>query len=957
MTQVGANQFQFLLTMWGAHAWRLWPRCSAYGVVLMVIVGMGWASSAWGQTQTNGAMTVSDIEIQVNAPEEQADRLAKLAREMIVLKPGQLFSDKALAQSIVALKASNIFRRIHVPDPVWGPQIRLLFELEPFPRIEQVIIEGAFPLFEREVRNAMTLYAGQIFQSSKLEIQQKRIVQLYQREGYIDPQVSVTARENTESNTYILEVNIDKGPYFKVSDFSITGNHAFSEFRLKMRLEVWKSSLLPGESSRFVAKDVEKDVRNLIQFYREKEYADVTVVSHVDKDAKTEQVAVKFEITEGPLYDITFSGNHEFWDLTLKKDLVLFQKGNRNDLGLRQSLRKIRTRYLEAGYLEATVKMRETEDGATAEPAVRKIVFDIAEGPRSIVETVTMVGNQAIAEDKLTDDVLTQPEGMIRSGAFVPKVLDEDTQAIAARYEQDGYMDVAVKQQVSWTPDTENDRRLATVTFDVDEGVQTLVDQVVFNGLTVLTEAEALDVIKLKPGRPYSAYRLSQDVNRLSNQISERGYPHISMTTQVDISEDKTRATLHFNIDAGPYVEMGQIFITGNFNTRRSVFLAESEIESGAPFSLTQVLKTEKNIRDIAVLNAAYFELIGLKEKAEIVDLLVEAEEKKPYYFQIGGGYDTERHFYANTRVGNRNLFGLNKELWASGEISEIGYKTSIGLNEPRFFNSDISAATTAFAEQQEKFNQDFGTRKYGAGINFNRSFGKHWSTDLSMRYEHREQYRRNDKPIPPDELDQYDPRSILVASPGVSYNSVDSYARPTRGLYSGLAVDVSKGLDNELDDFFKYRFETKYYLTPLQRITFALRGRYGYIDPYGSNERVPDDQLFYLGGTADVRGYDENMLRYDAAGDSVGGRESILGSAEARLDLGLNFELALFFDTGAIREAEADLGSNDFRSSYGAGLRYHTPVGPIGLMYGQKVDRRAGEDAGRFHFTIGYTF
>ena len=41
-----------------------------------------------------------------------------------------------------------------------------------------------------------------------------------------------------------------------------------------------------------------------------------------------------------PRYDIEFQGNKEFWDFTLKKDLILFKEGNNKDFGLRKSIRK-----------------------------------------------------------------------------------------------------------------------------------------------------------------------------------------------------------------------------------------------------------------------------------------------------------------------------------------------------------------------------------------------------------------------------------------------------------------------------------------------------------------------------------------------------------------------------------------------------------------------------------------
>ena len=200
-------------------------------------------------------------------------------------------------------------------------------------------------------------------------------------------------------------------------------------------------------------------------------------------------------------------------------------------------------------------------------------------------------------------------------------------------------------------------------------------------------------------------------------------------------------------------------------------------------------------------------------------------------------------------------------------------------------------------------------------------------------------------------------PGSILVTTPSIRYDTRDSFIRPRKGILSSLSVDTSKGLRNSLDDFFKYRYDLRLYTTPLPRLTFAWLGRAGYIDPFGPAERIPDDQLFYLGGTSDVRGFRENMLRIDAQGGPVGGRTMLGGSVEARIDLGRNVEFTLFYDVGHVGRTYAESVSEDTRSSVGAGLRYITPVGPIGLLYGLKLKPEEGESPGRLHFSIGYTF
>ena len=83
----------------------------------------------------------------------------------------------------------------------------------------------------------------------------------------------------------------------------------------------------------------------------------------------------------------------------------------------------------------------------------------------------------------------------------------------------------------------------------------------------------------------------------------------------------------------------------------------------------------------------------------------------------------------------------------------------------------------------------------------------------------------------------------------------------------------------------------------------------------------------------------------------------AMLGSVEARYNLTGNWELTLFVDGGSVQESIDNQGRDDWRYAAGLGLRYETPIGPIGLAYGWKIDPRPGESDGQFHFTIGYTF
>ena len=274
-------------------------------------------------------------------------------------------------------------------------------------------------------------------------------------------------------------------------------------------------------------------------------------------------------------------------------------------------------------------------------------------------------------------------------------------------------------------------------------------------------------------------------------------------------------------------------------------------------------------------------------------------EEEKPFYFEATGGYASEKGFYTTSTIGDRNFLGLNKDVKIGGELGETGYKGESRIFEPRFLGTRISSDLGVSFERSEPFNQTFGTDSLGADLQFSRKWKKQIKLGLGFRYERREQFSR-DRDVVED--DTYDPRGILVVTPSISFDSRDNFMNPKKGVLFVAGLDLSSGLENSLDDFYKYRSDLRGYITPISRLTFAGRGSFGKLETYGDKGNVPDDQLFFLGGTASVRGFDENLFLTDSDGDPVGGRLMAMGNAEARIDLGSNFEFSIFYDIGYLR-------------------------------------------------------
>jgi outer membrane protein insertion porin family len=824
--------------------------------------------------------------------------------------------------------------------------------------IKDIQINGAFPLFERDIVSAMTLYIGTALDPEVLSEQDAKLESYLKAQGFADPSVTVLTFPDP-SGAYVVQVNVDKGHYQHLQNIRFTGNHAFSALRLRLLMTTWKKALLPGVSGRLIPADIQKDIQNLTAFYRSHGYLDVGVDNKIAPlSDHPDQAELEISVSEGAHYRFEWEGNKAFSAATMKEDLVFWKDGKINDIGIKRSIRKITARYRKAGYLEPQVDIREIQSPPD-ETALEKVFgITIKEGPRTQIDQIRIAGNHALPVTEIEKQILSEPGGVFKSGPLVQETLDEDVQAIEALYFSKGYRTSEIAPDVSLTPD----RTQADIQINIHEGMQTIVSEITIIGLHVISQQAAFDVFSLKTGSPFFEDTLEKDKNKLTELISETGRPHVQVLTQVTFTDDPLQARIEYRIDEGPYVTMGDVIISGNFTTREHILKNEMEIKTGEPFSLKKLLQSQKNIRNMEIIRSVQFQPCGLKEKADRVNLIIAVEEAKPYILEAGIGYETEKGAFAHTRLEDRNLLGDNIKAWAEAEISQIGYKGETGLTEPRLMESRISADALVYAEDRSEFNQNFGVRILGTALTFSRKWGNRLSSGVAFNAEQRQLYGDTDLYYQSYQsayltANGFAPRSLMMITPKLQYDTRDSFVRPSNGIFAAGSVDISRGIDSDLDDFLRYRLDARYYTTPLHRLTFACSARWGYIEPMNTEGVIANDQLFYLGGSANVRGFDENMLRFDANNQPVGGLSSISGTIEARIDLGNQIELCLFTDSGSLSQYQTSDIPSGFRTSVGLGLRYLTPIGPVGLVYGFKLNREPDEDPGLFHISIGYTF
>lgn len=759
-----------------------------------------------------------------------------------------------------------------------------------------------------------------------------------------------------------------KDECINIKSLVLRGNISFSDWRLKMRMKSWHSSLLPGNFNCYNEEWLKKDILKLIEFYRKKGFPDVDI-DYILSKKNEGKATVEVVIEEGLIYGFIFNGNRYFSDRELKKKIDLVKKGNPDDSGLSRAKADIKNIYLEAGFQDVTVEFHKTKvEPQTSDSSHEKkldrqtsgtvttiwqIEFVINEGQRMVVNKLKIQGNKKVAEDEIMAAMVTRQKGTLQKGGYSSKILDKDINAVEILYLSKGFLNAVISKKT--TINNLSPSKLVDIEIDINEGVQTLVKSTRITGLEgALSLEEALAKCSLAPGKPFREYMVKSDENAIGMMVSELGYPHVKVHSSVTLNSDKSEADVVWNVEKGLFTRFGKINYSGNSRLKSDVIEKRMEVKPGEPFSLKKIFLAEKSIRESSAVKYVQVKSPGLAKMEPSPDIEVNIEENKPYFVEAAVGYDTEKNLYIDSKVGDNNFLGEEIDGWISASISGIGYRGETGIKKPFLLGTEIDGTSNIYIEDKAELNKNFGTRSWGYSSGISRKiFTKNLLAGLNLTYENRTTYGD----IEAAESEEQKARNILITSFTLGYDSRDSSVRPSRGIFSSGSLDLYAGFNNDLDRFLKYQIDIRKYTSPFNKITFALRTRMGYIHPLGSENIVAKDQLFFLGGTPNVRGFDENMLEYDANGDPAGGNTSVNSTLEARIDLPADFELNFFADTGKVDDLANHMESGGFRSSVGAGLRYVTPIGPVGLLYGHKLDTEDGESPGRVHFSVGYTF
>lgn len=571
------------------------------------------------------------------------ERDAMLARNQVRVLAGQPMDPAAVREDVRRLARLGRFDKIEAGVQLMDDQsVVVTYTFTPAPIIEDVQAAGNREVPDADLAAVVGITAGVPANQFLLDTAKRRIVELYQRKGYYQADVTIDTKELKDRGVVVFRIR--EGDPLKVTRVEFTGNASIK-----------KSDLVPSTLTR--------------------EW------SLIDLSPSGVAVSPRLNLNE-PVRTAAAREPRQ------RKG----RKGYLNQDDLATDVASLEGYYANEGFLRARAD-REVIVAPNGRESIVRFVID--EGPRFVIRGIQIV------QDDGTPDGSDQPTEIIapaqavallglRAGeALTTDGITRGAFALRDAYQQMGYVDSSVRAFTKQVPGKDE----ADVLLMVSEGRRAMTGLVSIKGNELTQSKVVRRLVRVQPDRPLDGVALRETEVRL-NESSIFDRQQIRVTTQkedpkepgrrdvlVEVAETNT-GSLSFGASAssdGGVV--GQISLTQrNFDIQDTPDSFDEFIRgqafrgAGQTFNLT-----------IAPGSESQTYLLSLSEPA-LLESDYSGSVSAGYRSRVYRRYD-EARLQAIVGVGRR--FG---DRWTGG--------VNVRAEEVEIKNIDADAATDVFAQQ-----------------------------------------------------------------------------------------------------------------------------------------------------------------------------------------------------------------------------------------------------------------
>ena len=677
-------------------------------------------------------------------------------------------------------------------------------------------------------------------------------------------------------------------------------------------------------------------------------------------------------VTEAPVIArIAFEGNSSLKDKDLTPEITSKVLGGLIPATVQADVNRLTDVYRKSGRFDVTIvpkTIRRGEDRVD-------LVFEIHEGAKTTVKRVDFAGNDAFAAARLRGIIKTGASNLLSfltgSDIYDPDKLDADADLVRRYYLDHGYADVQIA-----APRAVLDPALKgiVVTFTVDEGAPYRLGTVDVQSRVAEVDGRALaGTLKLRAGDAFDAALVDKTVDDLTIALAKGGHPFASV--RAERARDPAAHTIGvvFAVEPGPRRYVERIDIRGNSKTRDYVVRRELDIAEGDAYNGALIDRAKRRLEALAFFKSVKISTApGSAPDRVVVD--IDLVEQQTGDFTFGAGYSTQDGVMGNVAISDRNFLGKGETAKIDMTLGQYTKSVDIGFVEPDVLDSRVSLGGDLYGKQTSaNAYQSYGSTTYGLGVKAELPIGDDLSAQL--RYSIFNQSVTIDPAavagtvsLPIQQAAAAGPEWVSLVGYTLAYDTVDNRKNPTDGVHAEFKQDIA-GLGGDVN-FIKTSEDVRAYHPVTDDIVLMGREQSGFVAPWGG-QNIPLLNRFF-GGPALVRGFapegiGPRDLTPGSTMDNIGGTAFWGTSAEVQTsipylpsDFALKF--AVFADQGSVWGTQGPALSQNFatgsagtiRSSFGAGLIWGSPFGPIRVDYAIPVTQASFDKTQRLNFSAG---
>lgn len=713
------------------------------------------------------------------------------------------------------------------------------------------------------------------------------------------------------------------------------------------------------------------------KFFEEKVDEDIKAIYSLGffTDVKAEKsqsekgIIITYTVTEKPVVrEILFEGNKALSNEKLKEAMEIKPNSIFSQQELLKSISKIRKLYADEGYSQADIQTVKENTS----PYELKLTLKIKEGDKILIREIKFEGNRAFDDSKLKGMIETKQDWWLAwitgAGVYKEDVLKNDMLLLTEHYMNNGYINFkAAEPKVEMTPD----KKALFVLIMMTEGDKYSTGQIDFKGDLLETKEELAKRLKMKSGDVFSRGALRQEIFSLTDVYADKGYAFANVNPLTMMNSEKKTIDITFDFEKGEKVYIDRINIAGNAKTRDKVIRREIRLAEGELYSGTGLKKSKQNLMNLGFFEEATIATSKGKSDNKL-NLDVNVKEKPTGTFSIGGGYSSLDGFVAQGSIQQSNLLGYGLKANVSASLGGKSSTYNVGVTDPHFLDTNWSLGADVYRTEREYV--DYTKRATGTDLKAGYQISDTLSTFLMYKLEETKILKESfalleTRRLYPDMATTNDSTTSSVTA-SVSRNTTDYRIDPSSGMTNSLSVEFA-GLGGT-NKFLRYIAQTAQFFPVGFGTVFMLHGTFGHIQEAGA--KIPIDEKFYLGGISTIRGYSGRTVspykitpQYDAITGAKTGEQHAYVGGDTEVVLNVEYTVPLVKEAGVKGVLFYDIGSSNdgignafagMLASYGFGIRWFSPIGPLRLEYGIPLNARPGIDkSGKLEFSIGSFF